>query len=74
MDDSSIGARTEKLRREIALIQQEERHYRISRSQSLAENAEHEKPSDLVTYMSSFTTSRLSLLKIRHRRQRLRPT
>jgi hypothetical protein len=43
MDDSSIAARTEKLRREIALIQQEERHYRINRIQSLAENAEHDK-------------------------------
>ena len=43
MDDSSIAARTEKLRREIELIQQEERHYRIHRSHSLAENAEHEK-------------------------------
>ena len=28
MDDSSIAARTEKLRREIELIQQEERNYR----------------------------------------------
>jgi hypothetical protein len=43
MDNSSIAARTEKLRREIALIQQAERQYRINRSHSLAENAEHEK-------------------------------
>jgi hypothetical protein len=43
MDDCSIAARTEKLRREIGLIQQQERHYRINRSHSLADNAEHEK-------------------------------
>jgi hypothetical protein len=43
MDDSSIAARTEKLRREIEWIQQEERSYRINKSHSLAENAEHEK-------------------------------
>jgi hypothetical protein len=43
MDDSSIAARTQKLRREIELIQQEERHYRNDRSHSLAQNAEHEK-------------------------------
>ena len=43
MDDSSIAARTEKLRREIELIQQEERRYRNSRCHSLAQNAEHEK-------------------------------
>jgi len=43
MDDSSIAARTEKLRREIELIQQEDRGYRNRRSHSLAENAEHEK-------------------------------
>jgi hypothetical protein len=43
MDDSSIAVRTEKLRREIGLIQQEERSYRNNRSHSLAENAEHEK-------------------------------
>ncbi len=43
MDDSSIAVRTEKLRREIELIQQEERHYRINRNHSLAANAEHEK-------------------------------
>jgi hypothetical protein len=47
MDDSSIPARTEKLRREIELIQQEERCYRNrrmhSRMHSPVENAEHEK-------------------------------
>jgi hypothetical protein len=43
MDDSSIAARTEKLRREIELIQQEERRYRNDRSYSLTLNAEHEK-------------------------------
>jgi hypothetical protein len=43
MDDSSIAVRTEELRREIALIQQQERRYRDNRSHSLAENAEHEK-------------------------------
>ena len=40
MDDSSIAGRTEKLRREIELIRQEERRYRNNRSHSLAENAE----------------------------------
>ena len=43
MDDSSIAGRTEKLRREIELIQQEERSYRSHRSHSIAENAEHDK-------------------------------
>ena len=43
MDDSSIAARTEKLRREIALIQQEEHRYRSHKNHSLAENAEHDK-------------------------------
>jgi hypothetical protein len=43
MDDSSIVGRTEKLRREIELIEQEERSYRAHRSHSLAENAEHDK-------------------------------
>ena len=42
MDDSSIAGRTEKLRREIELIQQEEHRYRSHRSHSLAENAEHD--------------------------------
>ena len=43
MDDSSIAERTEILRREIELIQQEEHRYRSPRSHSLAENAEHDK-------------------------------
>jgi hypothetical protein len=43
MDESSIAVRTERLRREIGLIQQEERHYRNHRIHSLVENAEHEK-------------------------------
>jgi hypothetical protein len=43
MDESSIAGRTEKLRREIELILQEERHYRNNRSHSPVENAEHEK-------------------------------
>jgi hypothetical protein len=43
MDDISIAGRTEKLRREIELIQQEERHYRHNRGHSVADNAEHEK-------------------------------
>jgi hypothetical protein len=43
MDDSSIAGRTEKLRREIELIQQEERCYRNNRSHSPAANVEREK-------------------------------
>ena len=43
MDDCSIAGRTRKLRREIELLQQAERHYRDNRSHSLAENAEREK-------------------------------
>ena len=43
MDDISIAGRTDKLRREIELIQQEERRYRNNRGHSLAENAEHDK-------------------------------
>ena len=43
MDDCSIAGRTEKLRLEIELIQQEERRYRNNRPHSLAENTEHEK-------------------------------
>lgn len=43
MDDCSIAARTEKLRREIEWIQQEERRYRNHGSHSPIENAEHEK-------------------------------
>ena len=43
MDDCSVAERTERLRREIELIQQEERRYRNNRSHALAENAEHQK-------------------------------
>lgn len=43
MDDSSIAARAEKLRHEIALIQQEEHRYRSHKNHSLAENTEHQK-------------------------------
>ena len=43
MHDSSIAARTEELRREIALIQQEEHSYGSRKNHSLAENAEHNK-------------------------------
>lgn len=43
MDDSSIAVRTEALRREIELIQREERRYRNNRNHSLAENAERHK-------------------------------
>ena len=43
MDDCSIAGRTDRLRREIELIRQEERQYRNNRSHSLAENEEHEK-------------------------------
>ncbi len=43
MDDSSIAGQTEKLRREIALIQQEERSYRTHQIHSLAEHNEHDK-------------------------------
>ncbi len=43
MDDTSIVGRTEKLRREIELIQHEERRYRNNRSHSLTENAERDK-------------------------------
>ena len=43
MDDSSIAARAEKLRHEIALIQQEEHRYRSHKNHSLTENAGHQK-------------------------------
>ena len=43
MDDSSIAARTEKLRREIELIQQEEHTYRSHKNHSLAEREEHDR-------------------------------
>lgn len=41
MDDSSIAGRTENLRREIALIQQEERSYRGHGIHSPLDRAEH---------------------------------
>jgi|SRR5215467_864179 len=41
MDDSSIAVRTEKLRREIQLIQQEEHRCPCQRGHSLADNEEH---------------------------------
>ena len=43
MDDSSIAGRTEKLRREIELLQQEEHRYRNRTGHSLADRAEHDK-------------------------------
>lgn len=43
MDDSSILSRTEKLRRELELIEQQEREYRTHLHHSLAEKAEHER-------------------------------
>ncbi len=43
MDDSSIPARAEKLRREIELIQQEEHTYCSHKNHPLAERAEHDK-------------------------------
>lgn len=43
MRDGSIAARTEELRREIALIEQEEHRYGSRKNHSLAENAEHNK-------------------------------
>ena len=43
MRDTSIAARTEELRREIALIQQAENSYGSGKNHSLAENAEHYK-------------------------------
>jgi hypothetical protein len=43
MDDISVAGRTERLRREIELILQEERRYRDRTGHSLAENREHEK-------------------------------
>ena len=42
MDENSIAGRTQRLRREIELIQQQE-HLRIHREHSLAENEEHAK-------------------------------
>ncbi len=43
MDDSSIAARTERLRHEVALIQQEEHRYHSHKNHSLSEKAEHAK-------------------------------
>jgi hypothetical protein len=43
MDDSSIAGRTEKLRREIEMIQQAERNYRNQRHHSLADREKHDK-------------------------------
>jgi len=43
MDDSSIASHTEKLRREIELILEEERIYSNRRGHSFADKAEHEK-------------------------------
>ena len=43
MDDSSIAGRTEKLRQEIELIQQEECRYRKHRIHSSVEDAEHDQ-------------------------------
>ena len=43
VDDASIAGRTKELRRELELIQREERRYRNNRSHSLAENGEHQK-------------------------------
>jgi hypothetical protein len=43
MDDSSIASHTEKLRREIALIPEQERIYRNRKGHSFADKAEHEK-------------------------------
>ena len=43
MDDSSIAARTDKLRREIELIEQEEHAYRSHKNHSLAEREEHDR-------------------------------
>jgi len=41
--ESSVAARTEKLRREIELIEQDERRYRSHKDHSLAERAEHDQ-------------------------------
>ena len=43
MDESSIAGRTEKLRREIELILQEERQYRSLKRHSATEISEHHK-------------------------------
>ena len=43
MDENSIAGRTQRLRREIELIQQQEHLYRTHRVHSLSENEEHAK-------------------------------
>jgi hypothetical protein len=43
MDDSSIAGHTEKLRREIELILEQERIYRNRKGPSLYDKAEHDK-------------------------------
>ncbi len=43
MDDSSIASHTEKLRREIDLILEQERIYRNRKGHSFADKTEHEK-------------------------------
>ena len=43
MDDNSIAGQAEKFRREIELIQQEERNYRNRNGHSLTDREEHEK-------------------------------
>jgi hypothetical protein len=43
MDDSSIASHTEKLRREIELILDEDRIYRNRKGHTSADKAEHEK-------------------------------
>ena len=43
MDDSSILTRTEKLRRELESIAQQEREYRDRAHRSLGEKAEHDQ-------------------------------
>jgi len=43
MDDSSILSRTEKLRRELEVIEQQEREYRTHAHRSLSEKAEHDR-------------------------------
>jgi len=43
MDDNSIAGRTERLRREVELIQQDERLYRSQPRHSLAEKLAHFK-------------------------------
>jgi hypothetical protein len=43
MEEYSIAGRTQRLRRETELIQQQEHRYRSHRGHSLAENEEHVK-------------------------------